>query len=127
MQKGKSFFSVALCAFIILFFMVSMSSFAADKPAAPIKQAPKKAAPPKPVPVKPVSLRGVIEAVETNESGQAIRIRILAGEARYPITLNEKGKELLPLIGKTVEINGGLKPNKKGKNVLAVKTFKVVE
>lgn len=127
MLKSKKLLLIVVCGFIIFSFLMSTTSFAADKPATQQQQAPKKGTPAKAVPAKPVTLKGVIQAAETDESGQAVKIHLAAGEQQYPISMNEKGKELLPLVGKTVEINGGLKPNKKGKNVIAVKTFKVVE
>ncbi len=123
MLAAKNVFSVILCAFFFSVVIFSTGALAADMPAAPVNPAPQKAV----APEKPFAFKGVIEAAAHDVTGKVTKIRIVAGDQKYRIAANDKGKELMRLVGKTVEATGGLRTKAKGGQVFAVKSFSIVE
>lgn len=124
MPQTKTLFSVIFCAFFVFFVISSTGSLAADdKPAAPEKGAPKKTA----APEKPFAVKGVVEAAAHDATGKVTKIRIVAGEQKYKIAANDKGRELIQHVGKTVEATGGLKTKAKGSQVFTVNSFTIAE
>ena len=117
MKKGKTFISVALLASLVLFLTLSLPSCSNNQRQAAQRQQAAQT---------PITFKGTVEAVVENEAGTVTSVRIVGESENWKVAMNPKAKELIKLVGKTVEVNGivTVKPN--GSRLIIVKNYRVL-
>jgi len=80
----------------------------------------------KPDPTKPVTVKGVIASAVKNKDGKVIEIQITVGKEKYMVAANAKGREMVKLIGKTVEATGTIEVKPNGNKTITVRIYRIV-
>ena len=79
------------------------------------------------VPQASVTVRGILIPVEWDEDGNALAVAVSApGEKEYIVQQDSKGKELLALMRREIEIVGVIGKERKGRKTIAVRTYYLV-
>lgn len=89
-----------------------------------------------------VTIRGTVEAYEMDEDGTVVTVVIsveialedTTGEEereiayeKYLVAYDEKGRQLLDLVGRTVEATGTVKEDEEGNKTIFIKSYRVPE
>ena len=69
---------------------------------------------------------GTVTVANKDASGKVTAVKIVADEGEYLVADNDKGKELLALVDKDVDVSGTVKSNG-GKKTINVTSFEVIE
>jgi hypothetical protein len=69
---------------------------------------------------------GTVTVANKDASGKVTAVKIVADEGEYLVADNDKGKELLALVDKDVDVSGTVK-NSGGKKTITVTSFEVIE
>jgi hypothetical protein len=72
------------------------------------------------------SIIGTVTAATTDSSGKVTAVKIVADDGEYLVDNNDKGKELLKLVDKDVDVSGTVKESG-GKKTITVTEFEVIE
>jgi hypothetical protein len=69
---------------------------------------------------------GTVAVASKDASGKVTAVKIVADEGEYLVADNDKGKELLALVDKDVDVSGTVKDSG-GKKTITVTSFEVIE
>ncbi|HAA05808.1 MAG TPA: hypothetical protein DCE18_20925 [Syntrophobacteraceae bacterium] len=69
---------------------------------------------------------GTVTVASKDANGKVTAVKIVADEGEYLVADNDKGKELLALVDKDVDVSGTVKDSG-GKKTLTVTSFEVIE
>jgi len=73
---------------------------------------------------RPATLTGIIIPADWNERHELIAVALAtADEKEYRIGGGRKGKELLELLHRQVEVNGALAKDENGKEIVTVRSY----
>lgn len=72
------------------------------------------------------SIIGTVTVAGKDASGKVTAVKIVADEGEYLVVDNGKGKELLALVDKDVDVSGTVKESG-GKKTITVTSFEVIE
>ena len=75
---------------------------------------------------KEEAIIGTVTVANKDAGGKVTAVKIVADEGEYLVADNDKGKELLALVDKDVDVSGTIKSNG-GNKTITVTSFEVIE
>jgi hypothetical protein len=76
---------------------------------------------------EPVTVRGTVVEDDWDDDDNVIAVAISSDEEYYVVDKRGKGKDLLKLVDKEVEVKGTVKEDEDGNRIITVRSYQVLE
>lgn len=111
---------------VVLLVLVAISLIFAGPVMAAEKAQPEKAAVKAAVKAEKMTLMGTVKALGKDKKGVVTSVGIQTDKGDYMVSKKGKGKDLIKMVDKKVEVTGAVM-EKKGKKTISVSQYKVME